>query len=91
MTKRQRYTRTKGKRKDYGKSDFPEAEAIVYEQFLQWRKMKYQVPLLWFSKRRAMKLDYNHVMIQRLSRWRGPLKNIRLTSLGQYAPKNERK
>lgn len=57
MTKRQRWARTRGRRKNYGKGDFPEAEAIVYEQFLQWRKMKYQVPLFWFSKRmkRVMK------------------------------------
>ena len=46
MTKGQRYTRMRGRPKDYGKGDFPEAEAIVYEQFLEWRKMKYQVPLL---------------------------------------------
>ena len=49
-TQRQR-RRTNKIRKDKGVGDFEKAEAILYQQFLEWRRLKYQVPLDWFSRR----------------------------------------
>ena len=52
--------RSHTKHKNHGVGDFPVAEEILYEQFLEWRRMKYQVPLSWFSRRMKKIMKQRH-------------------------------
>ena len=60
MSNRVKLKRSHTKHKNHGVGDFPVAEEILYQQFLEWRRMKYQVPLSWFSRRMKKIMKQRH-------------------------------
>ena len=56
-TQRQKKQRSYKARKDKNVGKYPVAENILHEQFKTWRRMKYQVGVIWFTRnmRRIMR------------------------------------